>query len=302
MRKTFSSLLMALVALSWSVARADTIHLKNGSVIKGKVTSFSDDQFVVMLDTGSGRSMSRAMIYMGDVARIEFDSTLGASTDAAPRDTSAREASPTVRMSEPRLSDPPARDNTARDTQARDTQARDTQQTDPPPREVQQREVQQRDNPPAEPVRDTEPAPTSTTEVADTGAARKPLGGQVRSANIEVVAKRDWTSTGLIITRGDRIRITATGSVVIDPGTGQTTGPEGTNLTDPKKLMQDQPTGALIAVIGADNDDFVFVGRSAEFTATRGGLLFLSVNEGILSDNTGSYKALVEIQSQRPAR
>jgi len=27
--------------------------LKNGSVLKGKVTSFADDQFIVMLDTGS---------------------------------------------------------------------------------------------------------------------------------------------------------------------------------------------------------------------------------------------------------
>jgi hypothetical protein len=62
--------------------------------------------------------------------------------------------------------------------------------------------------------------------------------------------------------------------------------------------MADRPTGALIGVIGADNDDFIFVGRSAEFTATRDGLLFLSVNEGALSDNTGSYKATIEVQAQ----
>jgi hypothetical protein len=296
MRKTFSSLLMALVLLSCSAASADTIHLKNGSVIKGKVTSFADDQFVVMLDTGSGRSMSRATIYMGDVARIEFDSAAGSpSGDAGPRDTGARDTSPTVR-----LSDPPARDNAPRDTPARDTQPAEPQPSEPQPRDTPTRDTPATDPPPAS-QRDA--APTTTTEVADTGgAARRPLGGQVRSATIEVAAKRDWTSTGLIITRGDRIRITATGSVVIDPGTGQSSGPEGTDMADAKKLMQDQPTGALIAVIGADNDDFVYVGRSAEFTATRGGLLFLSVNEGILSDNTGSYKALVEVQSQRANR
>ena len=44
-----------LLALIASSARADTIHLKNGSLLKGRVTSFADDQFVVMLDTGSGR-------------------------------------------------------------------------------------------------------------------------------------------------------------------------------------------------------------------------------------------------------
>src|SRR5437762_14328311 len=72
MRKSLISSLMCVAVIVTS-ALGDTIHLKNGSVLKGKVTSFADDQFIVMLDTGSGRYMSRAMVYMGDVARIEFD-------------------------------------------------------------------------------------------------------------------------------------------------------------------------------------------------------------------------------------
>jgi hypothetical protein len=115
-----------------------------------------------------------------------------------------------------------------------------------------------------------------------------------------VLGKRDWTSTGLIVKRGDRIRIAATGSVTIDPVSGRTAGPEGVSeMSDPKKLMPDQPTGALIGVIGADNDDFIFIGRSTEFTATRDGLLFLSVNEGSLGDNTGTFRAIIEIQPRR---
>ena len=77
MRK-FSIFSLLVSFLLVSAAQADTIHLKNGSVLKGKVTSFSDEQFVVMLDTGSGRYMSRAMIYIGDVSRIEFDAPSGA--------------------------------------------------------------------------------------------------------------------------------------------------------------------------------------------------------------------------------
>jgi hypothetical protein len=104
----------------------------------------------------------------------------------------------------------------------------------------------------------------------------------------------------LIVKRGDRIRINASGNVTLDPVSGRSTGPEGlTESTDAKKLMPDQPTGALIGVIGADNDDFIFIGRSSEFTAARDGLLFLSVNEGNLADNTGTYKAVIEIQSQK---
>jgi hypothetical protein len=125
------------------------------------------------------------------------------------------------------------------------------------------------------------------------------LGPNARTVNVEVSAKRDWTSTGVIVKRGDRIRISATGNITLDPA-GQSSGAEGTDTPDSRKLMGDKPTGGLIGVIGADNDEFVFIGRFTEFTATRDGLLFLSVNEGTLSDNSGSFKAVIEIQSQRP--
>src|SRR6266487_2228761 len=81
MRKFLSLSLISVVVIA-STALGDTIHLKNGSVLKGKVTSFSDDQFMVMLDTGSGRYLSRAMVYMGDVARIEFDAAGDTSSTA----------------------------------------------------------------------------------------------------------------------------------------------------------------------------------------------------------------------------
>ncbi len=287
MRK-LSLLFLLLLALVAGTARADTIHLKNGSVLKGKVASFADEQFVVMLDTGSGRYMSKAMIYIGDVARIEFDSAPSSTADSG----TMRDAAPppVTRPSEP----------VQRDV-ARETQPRVTNPTvDPQPRNtgpVDTQPATQRDPEPTQPDRSVSTPPT--VEASDTErSGRKPVG-QVRTVNIDVVAKRDWTSTGLIIKRGDRIRITATGSVTIDPASGQLTGPEGSDIADPKKLMQEQPTGALIGVIGADNDDFIFIGRQADFTATRDGLLFLSINEGVLADNTGSYKASIELQTQR---
>src|SRR6185369_5257040 len=89
-------ILLVVLALVAPVAQADTIHLKNGSILKGKVASFADDQFIVMLDTGSGRYLSRAMVYIGDVARIEFDGAPTASADPMPRDTPP----PTARSNE----------------------------------------------------------------------------------------------------------------------------------------------------------------------------------------------------------
>ncbi|HWP43994.1 MAG TPA: hypothetical protein VNO14_12200 [Blastocatellia bacterium] len=274
MRKIFSFLLF--ISLAVPVAQADTIHLKNGSVIKGKVTSFADDQFIVLLDAGSGRYLSRAMIYMGDVSRIEFDSAPAAgATDSAPTEQAASSA-------------PPATASTTRTDTPVETQpiAREPQDTST-----------SREPEPARP----EKTPTTSlpvTEISDAERTPRKLTGPVRTQSVDVAARRDWTSTGLILKRGDLVRITASGTVTLDQAGGRTSGPEGIDLPDPRKLMSDQPTGALIAVISADNDDFIFIGRSAEFTATRDGLLFLSVNEGVLSDNSGSYKAIVEVQSQ----
>ena len=74
-------------------------------------------------------------------------------------------------------------------------------------------------------------------------------------------------------------------------------GPGGISLSDSKKLMGSRLTGALIAVVGDDNDDFIFIGRASEFTANHNGILFLSVNEGNLKDNSGSFLARVKVMS-----
>jgi sRNA-binding regulator protein Hfq len=313
-----------LLALIASSARADTIHLKNGSLLKGKVASFADDQFVVMLDTGSGRYLSKAMVYVGDVARIEFDSTSaasGAAIDPGPlRDaTVAAQPEPSAKVSASR--DTPTREATPADPQPRNNppaevpatvtrpveSPRDTTPAQPQPSSTQPITTQPKEPEPLPEKRVEKPSvtlPSATTagasEPADSERAPRKLSGSVRTVLVDVVGKRDWTSSGLIVKRGDRIHITATGTVTLDPASGRTSGPEGLpDSIDPKKLMPDQPTGALIGVVGADNDDFIFIGRSAEFAAARDGLLFLSVNEGTLADNTGIFKAVIEVQVQR---
>jgi hypothetical protein len=39
------------------------------------------------------------------------------------------------------------------------------------------------------------------------------------------------------------------------------------------------PTGGLIAVIGDDNDDFIFIGKGHDFVAQRDGVLFLGIKK-----------------------
>lgn len=105
-----------------------------------------------------------------------------------------------------------------------------------------------------------------------------------------------WTSSGVVVRRGQTIRITASGNVSL--GRGRNSVPSGVPLLDLEdKLMPDMPTGAVIAVIGDDNNDFIFIGGSRTFTAQRDGPLFLGVNEGNLLDNTGAYDATIEFDA-----
>lgn len=310
MRKIFSCNMLIAVVLIATTAQADTIRLKNGSIIKGKVTSFADDQFVVMLDSGSGRSMSKAMIYIADIAKIDFDAAAGATADSTARDNTTPQTEENTPRNNTTMKEP-VRDatTTARDNgkesvkevakeapvnpSLRNTNSKN-RKADPKPETLEPQPTKEPDT--AQPEK-TNASPDPSTSASEP-LTRKPLGPNARTINVEVAAKRDWTSSGVIVKRGDRIRITATGNISIDPS-GQSSGPEGIDAPDSRKLVSEKPTGGLIGVIGADNDDFVFIGRLTEFTATRDGLLFLSVNEGTLSDNSGSFKAVIEIQSQR---
>ena len=102
----------------------------------------------------------------------------------------------------------------------------------------------------------------------------------------------------MVVRRGQRIRVSASGRVSL--GANRISTPAGIpNLPDSNKLMRNEPTGGLIAVIGDDNDDFIFIGARREFVAQRDGVLFLGVNEGNLNDNTGAYDAVVEAEAIR---
>jgi hypothetical protein len=94
---------------------------------------------------------------------------------------------------------------------------------------------------------------------------------------------------------GQRLRISATGRVSLGKLGGTT--PAGLPLVnDDKKLMRNMPTGGLIAVIGDDNNEFIFIGAVREFTVQRAGVLFFGVNEGNLDDNAGAFDVLVEAE------
>src|SRR5438034_7459668 len=76
MQSIYSRLLVALAAvLVLSVAGlADTIRLKDGSIIKGHIVSFASGSFVVEIGEGSRRR--QLTFSVGEIQSITFDSTL----------------------------------------------------------------------------------------------------------------------------------------------------------------------------------------------------------------------------------
>jgi hypothetical protein len=249
--RTFYSgtLLLALFA----PVVADTIHLKDGSVIRGQVISFKDQQFTVLIGSGAQGRRSRTLIYTEDVESIEFDSATTAAASVL-----ANEDAPT---------NTPANSNTAPVYQPpRSNPTPDTNRI--PPR-----------------TNTTQPSPASSPTFFTIKVA-------VRADN----ANNGWTNSGLVVRKGQRLRISSTGRVSL--GGGRFSTPSGMpGLADNSKLMRTEATGALIAVIGDDNDDFLLIGTRRDFVAQRDGVLFLGVNEGNLNDNTGTYDVVVEAEA-----
>ena len=90
------------------------------------------------------------------------------------------------------------------------------------------------------------------------------------------------------------LTVTAKGQVSL--GNGRFASSAGiTSLPDPDKLVKTEATGGLVAVIGDDNNEFIYIGASREFVAVRDGALFLGINEANLKDNSGAFDVTIEI-------
>src|SRR5713101_2190537 len=83
----FRSVLLVALAVGASLpVLADTIRLKDGSVIRGQIVSFKNEQFTIMVGSGARGRKSRITVYMEDVDSIEFDSAGSAGNSSGPGD------------------------------------------------------------------------------------------------------------------------------------------------------------------------------------------------------------------------
>lgn len=259
--KTLTAICLTLAVTFF--AFADTIKLKDGSIIKGRIVSFADGKFTVVI--GEGPRQRQMFFFADEVDSIEFDGTTGIST--------IRTQLPT-RTETPQPTPSPSRTVVITDS---------TRPTSTP-------------TPVSTPVPTPTPRPTSTpvpTPVPTPQNRPRPI-----VVNVKVLADNTangWTNSQWVVKKGQKIRITARGQVNL--GGGRFSSPSGiATLADKDKLIPTEPTGGLIAVIGDDNNDFLFIGAAREFVAQRDGSLFLGVNEGNLDDNSGAFEVTIEIE------
>lgn len=225
-------------------ALADTLRLRDGSIIKGRIVSFQDGKFVVAIGEGSRR---REMTFLAnEIQSIVFDNT---SQTVANRTAVYTDSTPAA----------------------------------VPPKVVTTDNVESKPvlRPPVD-----QPGNSSSDSVV------KPIAWSVKVLADNTA--NGWTNTGWVLKKGQRVRISADGTVSL--GKGKSSTPSGnSDLNDVQKLLKNVPAGALIAVIGDDNNDFIYIGAERTITATRDGALFLGINENDLDDNTGAYSAKVEV-------
>jgi hypothetical protein len=111
-----------------------------------------------------------------------------------------------------------------------------------------------------------------------------------------IFAYRGWQSVGVWVHQGDVIEIRAKGRWMYTPN--EYHGPEGHRHYRAPGFypLPNVPGGALIGRIGEKGAPF-YVGERLVWLAERDGLLYLRIDDDILSDNDGSVTLEVTVTS-----
>lgn len=140
---------------------------------------------------------------------------------------------------------------------------------------------------------------------------KPPARSAASSANatayqFDVDATKQWVDTKVDLRQGEKIRLTATGTITYPADKkhpdGRTFGPEGLARAFEDLIHEyavpNSGHGALIARLGSDDGAQAFaVGKSLEYEAPVGGRLFLGLNQSMKDAGTatGNFQVKMEI-------
>jgi len=116
-------------------------------------------------------------------------------------------------------------------------------------------------------------------------------------AQTQIYAYRDWQSTGVRIDAGSRLHVQADGAWSYTPG--EFNGPEGhPRYRSPDFYpLRGVPGGILIGRIGDTGHPFVVGKQIVHAGGREHGLLFLRINDDILSDNDGAVTVHITVEA-----
>jgi hypothetical protein len=140
-------------------------------------------------------------------------------------------------------------------------------------------------------------APAAPTQAPASAASRQTV--QER----EVPANKEWTDSGIDLLAGDSLRIRADGTIHYT--STKTCGPNG-GERDWKDMLRALPVndagrGALVGLIGqAGVATPFYIGAEAEFKVEKSGRLFLGINDDAYDNNSGRFRARIEIVRSNP--
>jgi hypothetical protein len=292
--KIYRAALACFLVLSmFSLGFADTIRLKDGSIIKGKIVSFGEGKFTIVI--GDGTRQRQMNFFADEIDSIEFEaSTLQPSNNnktALPifKNTSSQtDTKPTPQPTPTPSKSVIITDKTTQPT----TQTTSNQSTTNPGTTNNSTSVPATTNPAVNNPTSTNPTTPNTPVKTETNSTTKAI-----MLNVKVLADNTangWSNSGWVVKKGQRIRVSAKGQVSL--GNGRFASAAGiSSLPDTDKLIKAEATGGLIAVVGDDNNEFIFIGAAREFVAARDGALFMGINEGNLNDNSGAFDVTIEI-------
>jgi len=114
-----------------------------------------------------------------------------------------------------------------------------------------------------------------------------------RVRKISLPADQRWVNTGIQVKIGQDILFSISGAIHIDENTKVFQNGKIFPKLVSRNPMPNQPVGAVIAKVGDNGVPFYVGDDKAPFHISRQGPLYIGINDGDLSDNSGEFSVII---------